>query len=107
MGVLVPCGSEHGVFLREPWDLLEKYGWYVRNSPTRTQPTGRLKPNDFGLFDLHGNIWELCQEPPKEDLLRGGSFFDRPAFVRSTSHYVDEPSYRGTNIGFRPARTYH
>ena len=50
----------------EPWELLEKYGWYYKNSPNRSQPVGSLKPNDLGLFDLHGNILEWCQESMDE-----------------------------------------
>ena len=65
------AGASTGYSFGEPWELLEKYGWYLKNSPNRTQPVGSLKPNDLGLFDLHGNIWEWCQdrykEPGKED----------------------------------------
>jgi serine/threonine protein kinase/formylglycine-generating enzyme required for sulfatase activity len=109
----------------EPWGLLEEYGWYVSNSPNRTQPVGRLKPNDLGLFDLHGNIWEWCQDryrAPGEKseptiissnvknnvarLLRGGAFTERPANVPSTVHLWSAPSNRNSYDGFRPARTY-
>ena len=96
----------------EPWELLEKYGWYYQNSPNRTQPVGSLKPNDLGLFDLHGNVWEWCQgrynEPEKEGInkdinstytvankdprvLRGGSFNIQPAIVRSASRTWTRP----------------
>ena len=66
------AGASTGYSFGEPWELLEKYGWYNKNSPNRTQPVGSLKPNDLGLFDLHGNIWEWCQdryykEPGKEN----------------------------------------
>src|SRR5262249_3349367 len=37
-------------------DLLEKYGWYIKNAPDRTSPVGSLKPNDWGLFDMHGQL---------------------------------------------------
>ena len=92
------AGASTGYSFGEPWKLLEKYGWYDKNSPNRSQPVGSLKPNDLGLFDLHGNIWEWCQdrykEPGKENngndkhisspidykdprLLRGGTFDNR------------------------------
>src|SRR5262249_6138509 len=38
-------------------DLLAKYAWYNTNSRGRSQPVGLLKPNDLGLFDMHGNAW--------------------------------------------------
>src|SRR5262249_41476128 len=39
-------------------DLLGQYSSYVQNSPSRTREGGQLKPNDLGLFDMHGNVWE-------------------------------------------------
>ncbi len=109
----------------EPWGLLKEYGWYVSNSPNRTRPVGMLKPNDLGLFDLHGNIWEWCQDRYRTNgqeseriiisseiksnnarLLRGGSFTERPANVRSAVRLWSAPSNRNSYDGFRPARTY-
>src|SRR5262249_32387615 len=46
----------------ETEELLGKYAWYVGNSKERTWPVGRKKPNDLGLFDLHGHVWNWCQE---------------------------------------------
>ena len=43
--------------------LLGNYAWYQENGEGRAQPVARLKPNDFGLFDMHGNVWEWCECP--------------------------------------------
>jgi formylglycine-generating enzyme required for sulfatase activity len=110
-------------------DLLPKYAWYQKNSHVKTWPVGSLKPNDFGLFDMQGNVYTWCQErfmnyPPnqgkeiadKEDILsidnqsgrgwRGGSFVDPASAVRSSYHDSFLPADRFVNNGFRPARTF-
>src|SRR5262249_22722195 len=110
--------------------LLGKYGWYVENSKERTWPVGSKKPNDLGLFDMHGNVFTWCQESykqypaPKDDgafedkedflsielsknrMLRGGSFFDPASNVRCALRYSSVPSLRNNGVGFRPARTF-
>jgi formylglycine-generating enzyme required for sulfatase activity len=46
------------------WALITKYDWIKNNSPKTTQPVGSLKPNEFGLFDVHGNVSEWCLDKP-------------------------------------------
>jgi formylglycine-generating enzyme required for sulfatase activity len=103
------CGSTE--------DLLEKYAWLSHNSSRRSHPVGTLKPNDLGLFDMHGNVWQWCQEAlgRKEDkeyikdqimhVLRGGSFINPAVNLRSAHRGRSVPSSRTTAVGFRPART--
>jgi formylglycine-generating enzyme required for sulfatase activity len=111
-------------------ELLRRYAWYQHNAGNRTWPVGQKRPNDLGLFDMHGNVWQWCQESPwdykpgpggkaaedeedKKDiidklsrLLRGGSFGVHPSVVRSAFRYVDRPSNRNIGVGLRPVRSY-
>ena len=84
---------------------------------------GSYNPNAFGLYDMHGNVYECCEDwyadypmgtvaDPKGPatggfhVLRGGSFAYRDSFTRSSIRdaYIS-PSYRSSNVGFRLART--
>jgi formylglycine-generating enzyme required for sulfatase activity len=122
------AGAVTARFFGETDDLLGRYAWYAKNSEWRgAQPVGTLKPNDLGLFDVHGNVLEWCQErlrdyPPHEGdeaedvedpgevkdrerrILRGGSFFYAPDFVRCAFRIYGQPTNRLAGFGFRVAR---
>ena len=56
------AGARTGYSYGEPEELLGKYAWFSENSFGKSHPVGQLKPNDLGLFDMHGNAWEWCDD---------------------------------------------
>jgi eukaryotic-like serine/threonine-protein kinase len=125
MEYAIRAGAIMKRFFGETDDLLPKYGWYLNNAQNKTWPVGSLKPNDFGLFDVQGNVFTWCQErsrfypqggvaDDKEDLellvrsdrrIRGGSFDHQASEVRSAYRERISPESSRSSIGFRVTRT--
>jgi formylglycine-generating enzyme required for sulfatase activity len=86
---------------------LAKYAWYFRNSNDSTHPVGELAANGNGLFDMHGNVWEWCEDHLEPGatarVLRGWSWYDHGRNCRSAFRYWKEPDYRSLHVGFRLA----
>ena len=102
---------------------LGDYAWYHDNSHYNTHPIGQKKPNSWGLYDMHGNVWEWVQDKwhdcsdgaPTDGsawesgflasrVFRGGSWIGSARECRSARRSCNVPRSRGTDLGFRLLR---
>lgn len=128
MEYVTRAGAVTSRYYGETENLLPKYAWTLTTSNEKTQPVGSLKPNDYGLFDLQGNVYNWCQDiyeeypsttgaetiedkdgrlniGPDSRVARGGSFSGLASSFRSASRASGVPTGRDVNYGFRVVRT--
>jgi formylglycine-generating enzyme required for sulfatase activity len=114
------AGSTTRYFFGDEVSRLGEYAWYGANSGNTLHPVGQKKPNAWGLYGMHGNIWEWCEDwydgryyakAPVDDPLgpaagsnrvfRGGCWGDAAGSCRSSSRCSYGAQSRGCYLGFR------
>ncbi len=102
----------------------EAYAWYSANSGMTARPVGKKLPNELGLYDMSGNIYEWCQDTYSETayqrhgrdnpvlidegikrVLRGGSWSNSSHEIRCAYRASVHPDFKGNYIGFRLVMT--
>lgn len=98
---------------------LSDYAWFCYTNSS--QPVGQLLPNGFGLYDMHGNIWEwtadwfgcsfpvdaqdpFCASVATTRVGRGGAYSIFPSYTQASGRYFADPARRDSSIGFRLVR---
>ncbi len=96
-------------------ESLNKVAWFNQNAQGKVHPVGQKEPNAWGLYDMHGNVWEFCLDfiPTYEQLIvkdpvgrkslergamRGGGWMHGPEYQRAATRLISDNMFGGTGI---------
>ena len=119
-GTTTALNSGKNLSDKEKCPEMDEVGWYYYNSDDKTHPVGQKQPNAWGLYDMHGNVFEWCLDwkgdyPTSSvtdstgpstgsyRVFRGGSWISHAYYCRSARRDYYYPGSRAGNFGFRVA----